>query len=388
MSATELAITALNWMWNNPEVTPGQPETLAYIKKIVEREMPDFFQIHEVEGAGMWFDWGPDSKVLSIADVDAITIGETDGHFCGHNANTARNIGCMLMLYEMVNSGQVPQNGFGIRFAFETDEDGGHLQTPGIHALIEAGMLENVRCAIKTHFCCPLPPNPTAPDGIPLIPARFMIADGAVTAYAAVLDIRINGVGGHPSMIGPNSVLPVRDRLNTFLNERKERYKVCVTLGLHEGADRVNVEPSQVNEQGAVLCFDIEAAHLLFEDFEGFVEEVRTDWIEKCTPNAKGVSKIEVGLTELYLPTINDMDFAKNARDILEDNRSDCLVPSMPVPAGETAGHVSEQVPMIFIYCGTTTEAMPHQPTFRIVPEDLEPIIPAIFRVLTEVSLS
>jgi len=175
----------------NPELSNGEVETQAYLRKALEAE--GFGDIRSVAGTGLAVDIagaipGSNRAVAIRADIDALPIHEETGlpfastrpgvmHACGHDAHAAMAVAAASALLRRRNefSGT-------IRFIFQPAEEAEPL---GGRRVIAEGLLDDVEAAIGIHV------DPYLETG------KVAVAAGPYTLASDIFDIEVLGKSAH-----------------------------------------------------------------------------------------------------------------------------------------------------------------------------------------------
>jgi hippurate hydrolase len=282
--------------------------------------------------------------VLLRGDMDALPMNEETGldfasampgrmHACGHDTHTAMLAGAARILAARAESlaGEV-------RFMFQPGEEGFH----GAQFMLDDGLLDPLPdAAFAVHIM------PNARHGV--IASRT----GALLAAADMLEIVVEGRGGHASM--PHHTrdpVPVACEIVTAIQALVTRRfnaaeAVVVTITRLDSGSAHNVIPDHAVLRGTIRTLS---------------PENRTAIREALTKLAEGIAgahdcHAKVTVTEGFPPTINDpraVDLAEAVAIGLPDGAFERL--EHPIMGAEDFSYVLAKVPGAMAFLGVATE--------------------------------
>src|SRR6187551_3417806 len=287
---------------------------------------------------------GPGPSVLLRGDMDALPMPEETGlafasavpgrmHACGHDTHTAMLAGAARMLAE--RQGELAGE---VRFMFQPGEEGFH----GARFMLEDGLLD---------------PLPDAAFALHIMPnyKHGVLASraGALLAAADMLEIVVEGRGGHASM--PHQTrdpVPVACEIVTAIQalvtrrfDAAEATVVTVTQ-IHAGTAH-NIIPDRVLLTGTIRTLS---------------PERRRDVRPALRELAEGIAaahgcRAEVTITDGFPPTVNDsraVDLAEAVARELAGGAFRRLAD--PIMGAEDFSYVLEKVPGAMAFLGVATE--------------------------------
>ena len=176
----------------HPETANQEVETTNFLASILK----DYgLEPQRFPQTGLMVDIGPDTELGRLAfraDIDALPVTEVTGleytsevpgkmHACGHDVHTTVALGLACALADFQRVHDLP---LGIRVIFQPAEE---VWGGGATDVIEWGVLEGVHSIFAIHA------EPKLRVG------RIGIRAGAITSATDVVELNINGPGGHTS---------------------------------------------------------------------------------------------------------------------------------------------------------------------------------------------
>jgi len=312
---------------SHPELSWQEHRTTAVIEQVLTEAG---ISTRRLQTTGLVADIGagnPTVRVALRADIDALPVRERTGldwasgspgtcHACGHDVHITALIGAGLALAEQ--AGSLAAAGAAVRLVFQPAEE----SIPGgAEQVIDEGYLDGVTAAYALHC------DPSIDVG------QVGLRDGAVTAAADGIHIKLTGRGGHTSR--PHLTEDLTYALAKVITEvpavlsRKvdPRAAALIVWGqVHAGAAG-NVIPSSGEAQGTLRVLDAavwaglgpilkEIVDDVTAPYGVGVEFVHTPGVPPVVNTADGIADLraaaqQVGLTPV--PTAQSMggeDFA------------------------------------------------------------------------------
>ena len=246
----QLIIDFRRWLHKHPELGFEEKKTSNYLKEILSSKGYNIIQTPSMK-TGFYCDYvGSDGPVLALrTDMDALAIDEKSDkdyksinkgimHACGHDVHMS--IILSLAIYFMEN--KVPINGT-IRFLFQPAEE----KAPGgALAMIDGGAIDGVSHIFGSHVYPKMNANKVA------------IKYGPIAATVELIEITLNGMGGHTSrpnesvdLIWAQSQLVhvLEQTLNHSIDQQEP---VVLAFGKIEGGSVHNVLPDTVKLYGTL----------------------------------------------------------------------------------------------------------------------------------------
>ncbi|MFC7393162.1 M20 family metallopeptidase [Scopulibacillus cellulosilyticus] len=299
-------------------------------------------------------------KIIAMrADMDALPIHEendlpfasrNDGvmHACGHDGHTAMLLGAAKVLAQYKDS----ING-EIRFIFQHAEE---LQPGGAREMVKAGVLEGVDQVIGIHLWSPMPVG------------KIGICYGSATAASDMLDIVIQGKGGHsakpqetvdPIAIGSQIVSNLQHIVSRNIDPLDS---IVISLTKFNGGDAYNVIPDTVSLGGSIRTLNQNIRKKLPDLIEQVVKGIA---------EAHGAA-YKANVTFGYGSVINDETVTKAVEETIVDVfGKETLIKMPPEMVSEDFSAYSNEKPASFIFVGAGNEEKGivyphHHPRFTI----------------------
>lgn len=238
---------------------------------------------------------GDEPFVALRADMDALPITDpknvpyrstVDGacHACGHDVHTTILIGTGLMLAQLHEQGQLPGR---VRLVFQPSEE---KFPSGAPVMMRAGALDEVS-AIYAFHC-----DPKLPCGM------IGVRSGPLTAASDMLEVVLNGRGGHTSR--PHLTTDLVHALSrvvvdvpALLDRRLDPRTGCaVVFGAINAGSAANAIPQEGSVRGTVRMLDRDA----WKTVPDLVTQIVNDVVRATGAEA------EVTYTRGVPPVIND----------------------------------------------------------------------------------
>ena len=237
----------------NPELSHEEFRTTDFLCQILEEHGLKPVRFPET---GLMVDLGPDDgqRIAFRADIDALPVMEATGlefsstvpgvaHACGHDVHTTIALALACALSEIKN-----QLDHGVRIIFQPAEE---TIRGGATDVIRWGGLEDVHSIFAVHV------EPKLRVG------RVGVRAGAITSATDVIDITVNGPGGHTSrphlsadvVYGLGSLVT---QLPALLSRRADpRTGTVLVFGQIESGYAPNAIPETGRVRGTVRTADI-----------------------------------------------------------------------------------------------------------------------------------
>jgi amidohydrolase len=330
------------------------------------------------DGTGLTCDIGAGDRVIAIrADMDALPIRDpkqvpyrstVEGvcHACGHDAHTAMLLGVGRVLAELERREGLPGR---FRLVFQPSEE----QFPsGAPTMIKYGALTDV-AAIFAFHCDPQ-----------FLTGQVGVRNGPLTAACDVMEIRMQGRGGHtsrPHLTSDlvNAIGRVVVDVPALVNRRLDpRQSVAIVFGAVQAGEAANAIPQEALARATVRVHGRETWDMIPD----LVQEVT-----RSVARASGV-ECEIDYRRGVPPVVNDRAASAMFAGATAAALGDEAVAEAPMSmGGEDFAYYLEQVPgaMARLGVGRPGERLDiHQGTFDIDELALEHGV----RVMTHTALA
>ncbi len=287
-------------------------------------------------GTGLICDIGAgDTCIAFRADIDALPIPDgiqspyrstQDGvaHACGHDVHTATLLGVAIVLARMASEGTLNHR---VRLIFQPAEE---VMPGGALGVIAAGGMEGVRRIYGLH-CDPR-----------LTVGQVGLREGALTAAADRILVRLTGQGGHTSR--PHLTSDLVYALSTLVTELPAalsrrvdpRAGMSLVFGRITAGSAANAIPSRGEVEGTLRCLDVNAWHLAADLIPTLAEQLIAPYgVEVSTEVTHGVP-----------PVMNDpASIAVLRRAVVDTIGPDAVAPTDQSLGGEDFAWYLEHVP-------------------------------------------
>lgn len=259
-------------------------------------------------------------------------------HMCGHDGHMTTLMTFADLL--MKNRHKIPSNKL-VRLIFQPAEEG----PGGAPVMIQEGCLEGIDEIYGIHNW------PTGVEGTLNVSLKEQMA-GVI-----IVNIKIVGRGGHGSEPA-NSIDPITAgcMIHTALHTIKSRKifnstVASFTICQFNSGTTFNVIPETCEMAGTIRYFD-------YAEKDKILASIRS--ITSLTAEAHGC-KVEIGINEIYPPTINHETQARvvqtAGRDLLgEENVNNHL---LPVMASEDFSFFLQKIPGCYFFLASNKEGVP-----------------------------
>ncbi|EXI62817.1 hypothetical protein MHD_06755 [Mannheimia granulomatis] len=319
----------------NPELGFDLPQTVAYIKQILQSYG---IEPQDIGNHGITAIIGKAGKTILLrADMDALPIKECSGlpfsatgdnsHTCGHDMHTT----ILLTVAKMLKENEAHLQGT-VKLLFQPAEE---LLIGGKN-MLDAGILQNpkVDAAMALHVA------PNAPfEGIAL-------KSGVVMASANNFRIVVKGVGAHGAMpyngvdsvyIGSQIVVSVPE---IIARELPFDQSAAITMGGFRSNGAVNVIADEVVIEGTVRTFS--------NDSREYIKKRLPELVAQIAQSYRGKATLEFLCDCPVL--INDETLSAQAKQSLQTLLADLcpVVDGIAQHASEDFAYLANEVPAVY----------------------------------------
>ena len=331
----------------------------------------------------------PGPVVAVRADMDALPVTEDTpypwkstkrgtylgqdvgiSHACGHDIHVAVALGVAEVLAGM--KAELPGS---VKFIFQPAEEGVPPgERGGANLMVEQGVLENPRpqAIFGLHAAAPLPVGTIGYRAGPAMAAsdHFVVTIRGKQAHGAAPELAID-----PVVMASQAVLALQTIRSRTLSPLEPS---VITVGIIRGGARFNIIPAEVQLEGTVRTFSVEA--------QNTVERRMREILGGIT--AAGGGSYDLTYNRVVPVTINDVALTRRVLPSLERAAGKDHVREMPhsMPAEDFA-YFANVVPGFYFRLGTlkagTTSGDHHTPTFQAD----DSAIPVGIRAMTQVVL-
>ena len=335
-------ITALRRaIHSEPELGLETPKTLAKVKAELADLPLEWREGSSCTGAVAVLNAGKQGRSAVLrGDMDALPMNEETGlpfastvsgrmHACGHDTHTAMLAGAARVL-----AGRADTLPGEVRFMFQPGEEGYH----GARHMLDDGLLDPLPDAA---FALHIMPN--APHGT--IGSRV----GTLLASADMLDIIVEGRGGHASM--PHDTrdpVPVACEivmaLQAMVTRRFSAHEaMIVTITQLEASTAHNVIPDRAVLKGTIRTLTPERRSEVWNAIRGLAENIAQ--AHECDA--------DVTVAEGFPPTVNDARAVALAEAVATSlPHGEFLNLPSPIMGAEDFSYVLEKVPGMMAFLG------------------------------------
>jgi hippurate hydrolase len=324
-----------------PELGLQTPKTLAKVRAELADLPLEWREGTSCTGAVAILNAGkPGRSVLLRGDMDALPMEEETGldfastvsgrmHACGHDTHTAMLAGAARVL-----SARAADLAGEVRFMFQPGEEGYH----GARFMVDEGLLDPLpEAAFALHIM------PNAPHGG--VASRV----GTLLASADMLEISVEGRGGHASM--PHDTrdpVPVACEivlaLQTMVTRRFNAHEaMIVTITQVEAANAHNIIPNRALLRGTIRTLSPERR----QEVWGAIRQLAENIAQAHDCDA------DVTITQGFPPTVNDARAVALAEAVatgLPHGQFQHM--GAPVMGAEDFSYVLEKVPGMMAFLG------------------------------------
>ena len=324
-----------------PELGLQTPRTLAKVRAELADLPLEWREGTSCTGAVAILNAGKAGRsVLLRGDMDALPMDEETGldfastvsgrmHACGHDTHTAMLAGAARVLAARADA--LPGE---VRFMFQPGEEGYH----GARFMLDDGLLDPLpEAAFALHIM------PNAPHGT--IGSRA----GTLLASADMLDISVEGRGGHASM--PHDTrdpVPVACEivlaLQTMVTRRFNAHEaMIVTVTQLEAANAHNIIPGRALLKGTIRTLSPERRQEVWGAIRTLAENIAQ--AHECDA--------DVTITQGFPPTVNDARAVALAEAVATSlPHGDFMNLPAPIMGAEDFSYVLEKVPGMMAFLG------------------------------------
>lgn len=296
---------------------------------------------------------GTSRRTIGIrADMDALPIAERSGaehassvagvmHACGHDGHVAIALAAARACARLTDLDGT------VHFIFQPAEEG----AGGAARMMEEGLFKQFPCD-----------SIYALHNWPALPVGSCVArDGAMMAATAMLDIQIEGVGGHGAIphetIDPiNAACHMVSAMHSIVSRNVDPLQAAVISATQISAGHTfNVIPATCSIGGTTRWFDENVGQVL---------ERRVNEVCRSVATAFGC-EAKVGYHRRFPPTINNPAAARLIRDIAATSAVGLnVVDANPSMASEDFSFMLQALPGCYLWLGTGSEHNLHSPHF------------------------
>ena len=324
-----------------PELGLQTPKTLAKVRAELADLPLEWREGPSCTGAVAVLNAGKAGRtVLLRGDMDALPMTEETGldfastvsgrmHACGHDTHTAMLAGAARVL-----SARADALAGKVRFMFQPGEEGYH----GARFMLDDGLLDPLpEAAFALHIL------PNAPHGT--IGSRV----GTLLASADMLEIKVEGSGGHASM--PHDTrdpVPVACEivlaLQTMVTRRFNAHEaMIVTVTQLEAANAHNVIPDRATLKGTIRTLSPERRQEAWNAIRSLAENIAQ--AHECDA--------DVTITQGFPPTVNDARAVALAEAVATGlPHGEFIRLPDPIMGAEDFSYVLEKVPGMMAFLG------------------------------------
>jgi len=324
-----------------PELGLQTPRTLAKVRAELADLPLEWREGTSCTGAVAILNAGKAGRsVLLRGDMDALPMEEETGldfastvsgrmHACGHDTHTAMLAGAARVLAARADA--LPGE---VRFMFQPGEEGYH----GARFMLDDGLLDPLpEAAFALHIM------PNAPHGT--IGSRA----GTLLASADMLEISVEGRGGHASM--PHDTrdpVPVACEivlaLQTMVTRRFNAHEaMIVTVTQLEAANAHNIIPGRALLKGTIRTLSPERRQEVWGAIRILAENIAQ--AHECDA--------DVTITQGFPPTVNDARAVALAEAVATSlPHGDFMNLPAPIMGAEDFSYVLEKVPGMMAFLG------------------------------------
>jgi len=282
-------------------------------------------------------------KTIALrADMDALPIQETsnigyksvnDGimHACGHDGHMAMLLGAAEVLSKMRD-----KLGVNVRFIFQPAEEG----EGGARYMIADGALDNVEAIYGIHLWN------YQPFG------EIGIKSDSVMAAADIIDIEIEGIGGHGAapqgtvdaiVVASNLIMSFQSIISRNVDPL---HSGVITIGEISGGHGFNIIANKVKLRGTVRAMTEENRQLIKSRMEEIIEGTEKTY----------KAKISMDYQDGYPPTVNH----KTPTELIHKAAVKITGANVKEPylsmGAEDFSYYLQEVPGSFIFIGSAPE--------------------------------
>jgi hippurate hydrolase len=324
-----------------PELGLQTPKTLAKVRAELADLPLEWREGSSCTGAVAILNAGKAGRsVLLRGDMDALPMNEETGldfastvagrmHACGHDTHTAMLAGAARVL-----AGRAEVLPGEVRFMFQPGEEGYH----GARFMLDDGVLDPLpEAAFALHIM------PNAPHGT--IGSR----PGTLLASADMLEISVEGRGGHASM--PHDTrdpVPVACEivlaLQTMVTRRFNAHEaMVVTVTQLEAANAHNVIPEKATLKGTIRTLTPDRRQEVWGSIRTLAENIAQ--AHECDA--------DVTITQGFPPTVNDARAVALAEAVATSlPHGEFMTLPAPIMGAEDFSYVLEKVPGMMAFLG------------------------------------